>query len=105
MASESGVSACELVRERGEDVLEFPSVEVIPGTEEAGTKDPSLGSYFRERLGDGRLSCSRQPVEPEDVSLLWIIGPAHDPVEYTLTGPAKAGVVMASLVSCVAYRS
>ena len=104
VTSKGGVSACELVRERGEDVLEFLPVEVIPGTEEASTEDSSLGGHFREGLGDGRLSCSCQPVEPEYVSVLWIFGPSHDPIEDGFSSAAKAGVMMASLVSCIAYR-
>ena len=104
MASKGRVSACKLVCEGGENVLEFPPVEVISGAEEAGTEDASLGDHTRERLSDGRLPCSCQPVEPEYVSVLWIFGPSHDPIEDGFSSAAKAGVMMASLVSCIAYR-
>ena len=104
MASKGRVSACELVCKRGEDVLEFPPVEVIPRAEETGAKDLSPGNHFRERLGDGRLSCSCQPVEPKDVFVLRIFGPLHDIIEDGFSSPSKAGVMMTSLVSCVAHR-
>ena len=89
--------------ERGENVLEFPPVEVIPGAEEAGTEDSSLRRRFGEGLSNGRLPSSCQPVEPEDVFVLWILGPLHDPVEDGFSSPAKAGVMMTSFVSCVEH--
>jgi hypothetical protein len=44
VASEEGVAACELVGKGGKDVFEFPSVEVIPGTEEAGAEESIVGN-------------------------------------------------------------
>ena len=89
--------------ERGENVLEFPPIEVIPGAEEAGTEDSGLRRRFGEGLSDGRLARSRQPIEPEDVFVLWILGPLHDPVEDGSSSSAKAGVMMTSFVSCVEH--
>ena len=104
MTSKSGVSACELVRERGENVLELPPVEIISRTKEAGTENAYLGGTAGERLGDGRLSGSCQSIEPENVSVLWVFGPSHDPIEDGLSSPAKAGVMMTSFVSCAVHR-
>ena len=39
---EVGVMICKLVGKGGEDVFEFPPVEVISGTEEAGTQEPLI---------------------------------------------------------------
>ena len=99
MTSECGVPACELVSEGGEDVLEFLSVEVVPGAEEACTEAPGFRYHFGERLGDRRLSGSCHPVEPEDVLFLWIVGLLHDAFEDSFSSPAEAGIVMAGLVS------
>ena len=106
MASERGVPTCELVRDCGEDVPELLSFEVIPGAEEARAEvdGSTLCNRFGECLGDGRFSCSSQPVEPEDVSILLIFGPAHYPIKDGLSSPAKTGIVVTSLVSCVVYR-
>ena len=90
--SEFRIPACELVRKRGENIFQLPSIEVIPRAEEAGTEGPGLGDHFGEGLGDGRLSCSRQPVEPEDASFLWTFGPGA--VQTSLmdrTGWSRAG--------------
>ena len=105
MASERGVPTCELVRDCGEDVPELLSFEVIPGAEEARAEVDgfTLCNRFGECLGDGRFSCSGQPVEPEDVSVLLIFGPAHYPIKDGLPSPAKTGIVVTSLVSCVVY--
>ena len=48
VASEVGVAGCELIRKGGKDIFEFSSFEVIPGTEEAGTKKSISGNRFRE---------------------------------------------------------
>ena len=40
------VKASELVCKGGKDVLELFSVKIIPGTEEAGTKEPLTGKHF-----------------------------------------------------------
>ena len=53
------VTACELVCKGGKDILEHPSVEVIAGTEKAGTEDPLAGGCFRERLGYCRFPGAR----------------------------------------------
>ena len=44
MASKVGVMACKLVCKGGKDVLEFPSVKVVPGTEKASTKELLIGN-------------------------------------------------------------
>ena len=103
LRNEGYLLACELVRECGKDILEFLSVEVIPRTEEAGTEGTILCDSLGEGLGNGRLPCSGQPVEPEDVSLLWISSPSHYSVEDRLSGPAEARVVVTSLVSSVIH--
>ena len=46
VASEVGVVTCKLISKGGEDVLELSSFNVIPGTEEAGTKEPIIGNGF-----------------------------------------------------------
>ena len=48
VASEVGVITCKLICKGGKDVFELPSVEVIPGTEEAGTKKSIIGNQVRE---------------------------------------------------------
>ena len=102
-ASKRGVLACKLVRECGKDILEFLSVEVIPRTEEAGTEGTILRDSLGEGLGDGRLSGPSQPVEPEDVSFLWISSPSHYSSEDSLSGPEEARVVVTSLVSSIIH--
>ena len=62
MASKVGVTACELVCKGGKDVFELPSVEVITGTEKAGTEDSFVGECFRERLGYCRFPSACQSV-------------------------------------------
>ena len=103
VAPKCRVPASELVCERGEYVFQFLSVEVISGAEEAGAEGSGLGDHFGERLSDGRLSCSRQPIEPEDVSVLRISGPLHDLFEDGLSSPAEAGVMMTTFISCVVH--
>ena len=44
VASKVGIMTCKLVCKGGKDVLEFLSVKVIPGTEEAGTKESLFGN-------------------------------------------------------------
>ena len=46
MVLEVGIMTCKLVCKGGEDVLEFLSVKIIPGTEEAGTKESLSGNCF-----------------------------------------------------------
>ena len=41
-----GIMMSKLVCKGGEDVFEFPSVKVIPGAEEAGTKQSLFGNCF-----------------------------------------------------------
>ena len=41
---EVGIMACKLVCKGGEDIVEFLSVKIIPGTEEAGTKESLFGN-------------------------------------------------------------
>jgi len=48
MALEVGIMTCKLVCKGGEDMLEFLPVKVIPGTEEAGTKESLFGNCLRE---------------------------------------------------------
>ena len=103
MTSESWVPARQLVRKRGEYIFQFPPIEVIPRAEEAGPEDFRLFDHFGERLGDGRLSSSCEPIEPEDVSVLRVLGPLHDFNEHRFSSPAEAGVMVTGLVSCVAY--
>ena len=43
-----GVIICKLVGKGGKDVLEFPPVKVIPGTEEASAKETFFGNCFSE---------------------------------------------------------
>ena len=43
---EAGITACELVCKGRKDILEFPSVKVIPGTEEAGAEGSITGECF-----------------------------------------------------------
>ena len=46
VVSEMGIVTCKLVCDGGEDIFEFPSVKVVSGTEEAGTKDSLSGNHF-----------------------------------------------------------
>jgi hypothetical protein len=46
VGSEVGVAACELVCKGGEYSLEFSSIEIIPGTEEAGPEGSIGGNRF-----------------------------------------------------------
>jgi len=48
VALKVGVIICKLVGKGGKDVLEFPPVKVVPGTEEAGTKETCFGNCFSE---------------------------------------------------------
>ena len=48
MASEEGVATCELTCKGGEDIFEFSSIKVIPGTEEASAEESIAGNHFRE---------------------------------------------------------
>ena len=98
------VTARELVRECRKYVLEFLSIEVIPGAEEACTKNPILRGHSGERLCDGRFSGSRQTIEPEDVPILRIIDPSHNTIEDRLPSPLEARVMVAGLVSRVVHR-
>ena len=45
VASDVGVAARKLVCKGGKDVSEFCSVEVISGTEEAGTEESIFGDH------------------------------------------------------------
>jgi len=55
LASECGVSACELMCKCGKDLIEFLSVGVVPRAEEACTEGPIVRNHFGECLGNGRL--------------------------------------------------
>ena len=79
--------ACELIRERRENVLEFLSVEIVPGAEEACPEGPVVRNHFGECLRDRRLSCPCQTIEPKHVSILRISGPSHNPIEDGLSSP------------------
>ena len=57
--SKVGITACKLVCKGGEDIFELLPVEVIPGAEEASTKNSFLGGCFRERLSYCRFSGAR----------------------------------------------
>ena len=46
MALKVGIMTCKLVCKCGEDVLELPSVKVVSGTEEAGTKESIIDNHF-----------------------------------------------------------
>ena len=62
VASKVGVTTCELVCEGRKDILELPSVEVITGTEKAGTENSLVGDCFRKRLGYCRFPSACQSV-------------------------------------------
>jgi hypothetical protein len=44
VALEVGITICKLVCKGGKDFFEFLSVKVIPGTEEASTKESLFGN-------------------------------------------------------------
>ena len=46
VGSEVGVVACKLVPKGWKNILEFPTIEVIPGTEKTSTKNPLLGNHL-----------------------------------------------------------
>ena len=75
VTSEVGVAACELVCKGGENVFEFPSIKVIPGTEEAGAEESIGGNRFRERLSDCRFPGTRQSVQPKYVLIPGVLRP------------------------------
>ena len=104
LTSKGRVPTCELVRECGKDVLEFLSIEVIPRAEKAGTEGLVPRDHVCERLRNGRLPRSGQPIEPEDVFVLWILGPLHYLIEDGLSSTPEARVMMTSLVACATYR-
>jgi hypothetical protein len=64
------------VDEQGwKDVFELSSVEVISGTEEAGTEGSISGNRFRERLSDCRFPGARQSVQPKHVLVPRVLRP------------------------------
>ena len=46
VGSKVRIMACKLVCKCGEDILELPSVKVVSGTEEAGTKESIIDDHL-----------------------------------------------------------
>ena len=55
----------KLESERWKDCLKITPVLKVPRTEEAGTKPSIRKTHLSERLGDGRLSCPSEAIQPE----------------------------------------
>ena len=78
--SEFGVCASELDGKGGEDELEVAPVLEVSGTEE-GSAEPSVCERpFRNRLRDGGLSCSSQPIKPVNRRLGKVTSPEFNPI-------------------------
>ena len=85
--SKFGVRASELNRKGREDEAEVAPIREVPGAEEGRPKFSVRENPLRNRLGDGGLPCSRQPVQPVDGRLVEVPRPALDPVQNGTTRP------------------
>jgi len=96
--------------------LEVAAILDAPRTEKGRSK-PAVGEdSFCDRLCDGSLSRSSEPIEPEDGRLAEILGPVLDFVQYALscspqtTGPVPVfissaeGAMTAIQYQCVSFK-
>ena len=80
----------ELEGEGGEDRPKVSPGFEIPRTEETGPELPICKTHLCERLGDGRLPCPSEAVEPEHAFGLFVPGPLFEVGEDISPGPLHA---------------
>jgi len=89
------VPARELDGEGGKDEAEVAAVLEVSRTEEGGTKLTGCECPLRDRLGDGALPRSGQPVQPVDARFVKIPCPEFDFVQDGSTGSFQTTIVVA----------
>ena len=85
-----GVLARELSGEGREYELKVPPILKIPRTEEGGPKVTVCEQSLRDRLRDGALPRSGQPIQPIDGALVEVPCPEFDGIQDSSTCPLEA---------------
>ena len=92
--SKFSIRASELNRKGGEDQLEVSPVFEVSRAEERGSEPSVRKSPLRDRLRDGALSCSSEPVQPVDRGPVKVACPELNLVQNGAAGSLEAPVTV-----------
>jgi len=96
--SKCGVPPCQLNRERWEDEAEVAPICEVSRTKEGGTKPSVCEHPLRNRLRDGALPRSSQPVQPVDRRPIEVLCPEFDPIQDSTSGALQTAFTVAMQV-------
>ena len=99
MGAEVGVFVCQLETKGGEYEVQVTTVFEVPRTKKGSSQETFGECALSDRLGNCRLSCPGEAVQPEDGGFVEVLGPRLDLIQNSLPRTPEAALAISVSMS------